>query len=103
MTIKYNDNEINVKYGFKAFLIYENITGKSFNPTGLQDIVYFFYACVCAGQKGDFIPFDDFMDFLDEHIEVFQEFSDYIQQQTAKQHTLAPVVEEKEDGAKKKK
>ena len=46
MTVDFKGRELELRYGFRPLMIYENIAGKTFNPSGLTDIVYLFYGTV---------------------------------------------------------
>ena len=63
MEIVIKNKEVSLKYSFRALMIYENITQKSFNPKGISDVVVFFYT------------FDDFIDWLDANPTAISEFS----------------------------
>ena len=42
MTITINDKDIELKYTLRSMMMYENITGKTFAPEGVADILPFF-------------------------------------------------------------
>ena len=65
MEIVIKNKTIDLKYSFRALMIYENITQKNFNPKGLSDVVVFFYSIVVATSKDTTLSFDDFLDWLD--------------------------------------
>ena len=44
MKVTFNEKEYELKYSFRAYMIYENIMGKSFSPQGLTDMIVFFYS-----------------------------------------------------------
>lgn len=78
MTITIREKEITLKYGFRALMIYENITQKSFQPQGLSDVVTFFYSVLVASAKGENITFDEFLDWLDDNPTSLSQFSDWL-------------------------
>jgi len=100
MTITIKDKELTLKYGFRAMMIFENISGKSFNLTNLQDVVYYFYSCVCAGMKENYIDFDDFLEYLDENPTIFEEFNKWLSSEVAKQNTLSAKKDTKKKTTK---
>ena len=75
MEITIKGNTVSLKYSFRALMIYENITQKSFNPKGISDVVVFFYAIVVASSKDTTLSFDDFIDWLDANPTAISEFS----------------------------
>ena len=78
MKVKINDREVELKYSFRSFMIYENITGKSFNPTNLTDILVFFYSTILGSDKSAELKFDEFMDMIDLHPALVTEFSEWL-------------------------
>ena len=75
MEIVIKGNTVSLKYSFRALMIYENITQKSFNPKGISDVVVFFYAVVVATTKDNTLSFDDFIDWLDDNPTAINDFS----------------------------
>lgn len=75
MNITINEKTVSLKYSFRALMIYENITNKSFNPKGISDVVIFFYSVVIATTKDNTITFDDFLDWLDDNPTAINDFS----------------------------
>lgn len=103
MEIKINEKTYDVKYGFRALLIYENITNESFQPNGLNSMLILFYSCVMAGNKDATIDFESFVDALDEQPEKVSEFGDYILAMMSKNDKLTEQVTEKKTAKKKNK
>lgn len=103
MKVTLNEKEYEMKYSFRALMIYENIMGKSFNPTGLTDIIVFFYATVLAVAKGDIIKYDDFLDWLDEHPDEMNNFSEWLMDALGLNGFLTPEVKEKKEKKASKK
>ncbi len=75
MKVTIKEKDITLKYTFRALMIYENITNKSFNPKGISDVVIFFYSVVVASSKDTSLTFDDFLDWLDDNPAAINEFS----------------------------
>ena len=75
MTITINDKDIELKYTLRSMMMYENITGKTFAPEGVSDILTFFYCVVVASAKNYELKFDDFLDVIDENQDKLNEFS----------------------------
>ena len=78
MKVKLNDKEIELKYGFRALMAYENVMDKSLEMNTLSDILTFFYCIVITSARDNSIEFDDFMDYVDEHPEAVAEFNSWL-------------------------
>lgn len=90
MTITIKDKEFQLKYSFRALMIYENITKKSFNPKTVTDMVVFFYSIVLASNKGCELLFDDFLDWIDENPEKVNDFSNWLTDVFTQQQQISP-------------
>jgi len=93
MNIEYKGKSYNLKWSFRALMIYENITKKSFSPKTISDVIIFFYSILCASAKGDTIQFDDFMNYVDENPQSIAEFSEWLRQVFESQNVLSPQEE----------
>lgn len=78
MKIKIKDKEIELKNSFRAFIIYESMQGKVFNPQTMTDIIAYLYSVVLASAKGVDIEFDEFMDWLDDNPSAIGEFMEFL-------------------------
>lgn len=106
MNITIKDTTYEVKYGFRALMIYENITGESFQPNGLNSILTLLYCCVMAANKDATIDFNDFVDELDEQPQIISDFSKYIVGMLTKNSNITEkneVVENKKKATKTRK
>lgn len=101
MKFNYKDKEYELKYSFRALIIYENITKKNFNPTSISDILIFFYSILCASGKGDVFDFNDFMDIIDEKPSLVTEFSEWLTQTLTMNTSLSPLDKEEVKKAEK--
>ncbi len=101
MKFNYKDKEYELKYSFRALIIYENITKKNFNPTSISDILIFFYSILCASGKGDVFDFNDFMDIIDEKPSLVKEFSEWLTQTLTMNTSLSPIDDEEVKKAEK--
>ncbi len=88
MTITINDKDIELKYTLRSMMMYENITGKTFAPEGVSDILTFFYCVVVASAKNYELKFDDFLDVIDENQDKLNEFSLWLTNVVATQNYL---------------
>lgn len=106
MKVLIKDKEIELKYSFRALMIYENIQNKSFNPSSISDMVVFLYSCILASDKSQTLNFDDFMDYLDDHPQLINEFSEWLtnifkkNQLLSAEPTKKEVEKAKEDSSK---
>lgn len=96
MTVNIQDKEVKLKYSFRALMIFENITKRSFNPQTVSDIVIFFYSVVLGSNRNINIEFDDFIDYLDENPEKMNEFSEWLTSVLNKNKEIQPEVSEKD-------
>lgn len=97
MTITINEKEYNIKYSFRALMIYENITHKSFNPKTISDMIVFFYSIVLAANKGCELKFDDFLDWIDENPDKITDFSSWLTDTFTQQDEISNKPEIKEE------
>ena len=105
MKVIINENEIELKYSFRSFMIYENITGKSFNPTNLTDILVFFYSTILGSSRNVELKFDEFMDLIDMHPDLVTEFSEWLTKTSEINNDIESKAKDKDDqgGSKKPK
>lgn len=75
MKITIQNKEIELKYSFRAMMIYEKIAGESFNPKGLTEIMVYMYSIILASDRELTLSFDDFMNWIDENPNALNEFS----------------------------
>ncbi len=83
-----------LKNTFRAHIIYEQITEKTFAPKNLTDIITFFYSTVMACNNELTITFDEFLNYLDENPEKLNEFVTWLTEQDKRQQGLAPKADE---------
>lgn len=79
MKINIKNKTVELKYGFRAMLIYEQIQGKSFEPKTIGDVVVFFYSIVLGSTKDFSLTYDDFLDWLDDNPSAVTDFSLWMQ------------------------
>lgn len=74
MTINFNDREIELRFSFRADMIYENIMGKSFTAkTETEWLVYFYSTYLNITDDTD-LSFDDCLLLLDKKPKVLYDF-----------------------------
>lgn len=96
MIITIEDKEITLKHSFRSHIIYENITGHSFAPKGITDIVTFFYCDVMAADAELTLTFDAFIDWIDEHPDTLTKYAEWLADNNARNAELSPKSEEKD-------
>lgn len=97
MKINIKGKEIELKYSFRSFILYENIQGKSFTPTTTTEVLVFLYCCILASDKELVFTFDEFLDYVDEHPTIIEEFSEFFVAQINKNQSLNPEEEKEYD------
>lgn len=102
MKVQILGRDIELKATFRAYIIFENITGKSFQQLStLADVLTFFYATILGSAKVTDISFDDFLDFIDANPNVVTEFSEWMAGSNAVVEEASNNNVEKEDVKKK--
>lgn len=80
MEITIKNKQVTLKYSLRAMMMYENVTGTTLNPSGLTDIITFYYCVVLSSSKDYSISFEDFIDWLDENPDSIKEFGLWLQE-----------------------
>ena len=96
MQINILGKDIELKYSFKALMIFENIKGESFNPQTISDIIIFFYSVILGSDRNLSLEFDDFISWLDDNPEKMTEFSSWLSSVVSKNKFISPEITEKE-------
>lgn len=94
MVISIKQTDIELKQTFRAHIIYEQITGNTFSPKNITDIITFFYSTVMACDKELTVTFEEFVNWLDEQPEKLNEFVTWLTEQDKRQQGLAPKQDE---------
>lgn len=74
MTINFNDREIELRFTFRADMIYENIMQKSFKAQTETEWIVYFYSTYLAITDDTDLGLDDFILKLDESPKVLYDF-----------------------------
>jgi hypothetical protein len=69
--------ELNLRESFRVHMIYEEITGESFRPSSIKNILIYFYSHIMAANKELTIDFEAFVDWMDEHPDYLGKFVDW--------------------------
>lgn len=64
MKLKVGKKQYTLKYGIRAFILFERIADKSFSIDGMTDWVLLAYAMLLSGSPDADITFDEFVDSL---------------------------------------
>lgn len=83
-----NNREVELKYSIRAMMMYENITGESFNPKNLTDILTFFYCIVVSSMKDYSYSFENFIDELDNEPSKLEELTKWMNDNISNQNTF---------------
>lgn len=94
MNVTINNKNITLKYSFRAMMIYEKLTGTSFNPVGVTEIIIYFYSTVLASDKNIALTFDEFTEWLDSEPMALNEFSTWLTTTVTKNSVLNDRSEE---------
>lgn len=95
MKLTYKDKTYDLKFGFKAMIVYEKITGSTFNGGTIESLVIALYSCILAADSEFTEDFTVFCDWLDDNPEVLTDFITFI----SKANKRAEIVDDssKED------
>ena len=74
MTINFNDKEIELRFTFRADMIYENIMQKSFKAQTETEWIVYFYSTYLAITDDTDLGLDDFILKLDENPKLLYDF-----------------------------
>lgn len=88
MKINIKDKEIELKYSFRAIMIYEKMTGESFNPKGTSEMLLYFYSIILGSDKEFMLDFDEFIDWIDNNPQVLNDFVLWLSQIISKNDLL---------------
>ena len=78
MKITINEKEIELKYSFRALMMFENINGTTYNGGGLTEAITLFYCIAVTSSKDYSLDYDYFIDWLDENQDILKEFFTWI-------------------------
>ena len=103
MTLKFNDQDIELKWSFRSNIYFEQIQGENLDFTNMKsnDLLMLFYCCFITTlqkNKKEIIALTDFLDVLDDNggEKCLYDFSNwYIQQMTA-QYDFVASTEDKD-------
>lgn len=92
MKININNREIDLRFKFRAELLFEDALEHSFKGENIKEWITYMFCTVIANTEDGFISYADFMEFLDNNMDVFYEF---IQWYTEVQQTVIDIRSQK--------
>lgn len=104
MQINYKGHQLTLRESFLNYIAYEEMTGESFNPKGLKDIINYLYCCVYAASYD--IPdvvlnWKEFIEFLDQNPEKLEEFEKWLLAERTKQTDMISSEEPEAEAVEK--
>lgn len=102
MIVKVKDKEVELKFSFRAYMFFEDITGHSFAGATMSETVTFLYCIVLASCSDYSIKFDDFLDTIDENPNIITEMTDWLMTNDKMTTMLLPEKSKKNLVSKKK-
>lgn len=97
MIINYKGKEYEIKFTYRALMIYENITNTTFQPTNFTGIINYFYSALLATAKGELIDYEEFIDWLDENPEELNKFSMFLDDIYNMNNKISPKPDKDKD------
>ena len=88
MKVTIKNKEIELRYSFRSMMIYEKITGTSFNPKGITEIMIYFYSSILASDKNIDLSFEEFMNWVDGEPKALNDFSMWLTSTLTKNSVL---------------
>lgn len=105
MTIKINGTDLTIKNSFRNYVIFERITGSSFNKMEtLEDILNLFYACVLASahRADKTVTVNEFYDFIDSNPQSITDFAEWLSKEMSTSNMLNPQTDKPNSKTTKK-
>jgi hypothetical protein len=106
MEIKIKDTTVTLRMTFRAYIIFEEMTGRRFSLETVTDTLYYFYSVVMACAPDLNIDLKGFIAWLDENTDELTNFMKWLQEVETRNQSLrrkddAPADEVKDDAKKK--
>lgn len=102
MIINIKNKQVELKNTFRSLIIYEKITDEVFSPKTLTNMIIYFYSVVMASDKDLDLTFDYFTDWLDEHNEELNNFTQWLVNINSKNGFINGNTDDKTDVEPKK-
>lgn len=103
MKITYKNREIEIKFSFRADMLFEDAVGHSFSGQTETEWLQYFFCTVVANTKDETLKFDEFVDWVSDNPTVFYQFLEwYTDYQKSVLELRKKSSEEKPEESKKK-
>lgn len=110
MKIKIKDQTLDLHYSMRIYIIYEQMTDKSIDPSDfnkMTNVITLLYATILATLQYNRLPasldWNDFIDWVDEQGDnLIVDFSNWFMTEVNAQKSAEPVKEQKKGVVKKK-
>ena len=103
MTINYNDREITLKFSFRADMLFEDATGKTFTAQTESEWLQYMFCTIIANTKDETLKFDVFLDWVSDNPTVFYDFIEWYSDYQQSVLTLRKKAEPEQQSDSKKK
>lgn len=77
MTINYNNQSIELKFSFRADMLFESATGHSFSGSNESEWLQYMFCNIVAVTKNDGLKFDDFLEWISENPTIFYDYLEW--------------------------
>ena len=74
-----NGKNYELTYGLRPMFVFEEMLDKPFEVKTLMDTYVFCYACIISNKDNPPLDFSEFIDHSDNHPEIIQEFTQFIE------------------------
>lgn len=101
MIVNIKGREITLRFSFRAYMFFEDITGHSFTGSTMAETVTFLYCIILASTDEYDVKFDDFMDAIDDDPNIIINMSEWLTTND-KMSTMLLPKESKKNSVKKK-
>lgn len=88
MKVTWEGTEYELKYSFRAMMLFENVAQHSFAVRDYSDTIIFFYCTLVCATKLETLDFDKFIDWLDENPAEVVKFTSWFQDCVKQQDKL---------------
>lgn len=102
MTITINGKTAEIRFNFKAEILYEEIVKESFTGTSTTSWITMMFCSIVACAGDDFVKYGDFVDYLSENPDVFYEYVAWYSETVANISSLAAISREESKTTGKK-
>ncbi len=102
MKITYQNREIEIKFSFRADMLFEDAVGHSFSGQSETEWLQYFFCTVVAVTKDETLKFEEFVDWISDNPTVFYQFLEWYTDYQKSVLELRKKTEKAPDESKKK-